>query len=79
MKLDIKLLIGASAIALLSLGGTASAQDCPRGDLDERFCDADGDLIADIPTLLIWALACAPIVPSNPTPSHYASNLGHFS
>ena len=28
----------------------AAAQDCPRGDLDERFCDADGDLIADIPT-----------------------------
>ncbi len=28
----------------------ANAQDCPRGDLDERFCDADGDLIADIPT-----------------------------
>ena len=39
MKLDIRLLLGASAIALLSLGGTASAQDCPRGDLDERFCD----------------------------------------
>ena len=36
-------------IALLSLGTAASAQDCPRGDLDERFCDADGDLIADIP------------------------------
>ncbi|MCG6884859.1 MAG: phosphate/phosphite/phosphonate ABC transporter substrate-binding protein [Silicimonas sp.] len=50
MKLDLKLLIGASAIALLSLAGTASAQDCPRGDLDERFCDVDGDLIADIPT-----------------------------
>ena len=50
MKLDIKLLIGASAIALMSLAGTASAQDCPRGDLDERFCDVDGDLIADIPT-----------------------------
>ncbi len=50
MKLDIKLWIGASAIALLSLGGTASAQECPRGDLDERFCDADGDLIADIPS-----------------------------
>ncbi len=50
MKLDLKLMIGASAIALMSLGGTASAQDCPRGDLDERFCDADGDLIADIPT-----------------------------
>ncbi len=50
MKIDIKLLIGASALALMSLSGTASAQDCPRGDLDERFCDADGDLIADIPT-----------------------------
>ncbi len=50
MKLDIKLLLGASAIALMSLSGTASAQDCPRGDLDQRFCDADGDLIADIPT-----------------------------
>ena len=49
MKLNIKLLIGASAVALLSLGGTASAQDCPRGDLDDRFCDVDGDLIADIP------------------------------
>ncbi len=50
MKLDLKLMIGASVIALMSLGGTASAQDCPRGDLDERFCDVDGDLIADIPT-----------------------------
>ena len=49
MKIDIKLLVGAAAIALMSLSGTASAQDCPRGDLDERFCDADGDLIADIP------------------------------
>lgn len=28
----------------------ASAADCPRGTLDERYCDADGDLIADIPT-----------------------------
>ncbi|MHA1523530.1 MAG: phosphate/phosphite/phosphonate ABC transporter substrate-binding protein [Alphaproteobacteria bacterium] len=26
------------------------AQDCPRGDLDKRYCDADGDLIADVPT-----------------------------
>lgn len=50
MKLDIKLLIGASAIALTAFGGAASAQDCPRGDLDARFCDVDGDLIADIPT-----------------------------
>jgi phosphonate transport system substrate-binding protein len=50
MKLDIKLLLGASAIVLMSVSGTASAQDCPRGDLDDRFCDVDGDLIADIPT-----------------------------
>lgn len=50
MKVDFKLWTGASIIALMSLGGTVSAQDCPRGDLDERFCDADGDLIADIPT-----------------------------
>lgn len=28
----------------------AAAQDCPRGDLDVRFCDVDGDLVADVPT-----------------------------
>ena len=51
MKFDIKLLVGASAIAIIvAFRGPPSAQDCPRGDLDERFCDADGDLIADIPT-----------------------------
>lgn len=43
------LLAGASAAALALLAGGASAQDCPRGDLDERYCDADGDLIADVP------------------------------
>ncbi len=44
-------LIGTAAIAALTLGALpAAAQDCPRGDLDERYCDADGDLIADIPT-----------------------------
>ena len=32
------------------LPGLANAQNCPRGDLDERFCDVDGDLIADVPT-----------------------------
>ncbi len=50
MKLNWKLMLSASAIAFLSIGSAASAQDCPRGDLDDRFCDADGDLIADIPT-----------------------------
>ncbi|HET9405186.1 MAG TPA: PhnD/SsuA/transferrin family substrate-binding protein, partial [Burkholderiales bacterium] len=27
----------------------ALAQACPRGDLDSRFCDRDGDLVADAP------------------------------
>ena len=35
-------------LALLSL--QASAEDCPRGALDERYCDRDGDLVADTPT-----------------------------
>ena len=50
MTLDLKILAGASALALAAIAGTASAQECPRGDLDVRFCDADGDLVADIPT-----------------------------
>jgi len=50
MKLNTKLVACASALALMSLGGTATAQDCPRGDLDDRYCDVDGDLIADVPT-----------------------------
>ncbi len=36
--------------ATLLLAHAASAQDCPRGDLDVRYCDADGDLVADTPT-----------------------------
>lgn len=28
----------------------AFAEDCPRGTLDKRFCDRDGDLVADTPT-----------------------------
>ena len=44
------LLSGAALVFSLSLAGPAAAQDCPRGDLDDRFCDVDGDLIADTPT-----------------------------
>ena len=40
----------AAVIAGFAFAGTAAAQDCPRGDLDERFCDTDGDLLADVPT-----------------------------
>jgi phosphonate transport system substrate-binding protein len=35
---------------LLFAAPSANAEDCPRGDLDERFCDRDGDLLADAPT-----------------------------
>ncbi|MHA6326797.1 phosphate/phosphite/phosphonate ABC transporter substrate-binding protein [Roseivivax sp. CAU 1753] len=50
MKLLTTLLSGAALTVTMTIAGAASAQDCPRGDLDERFCDADGDLIADIPS-----------------------------
>lgn len=41
---------GLGAMALAFAGQPAFAQDCPHGDLDARYCDRDGDLIADIPT-----------------------------
>ncbi|MCB1647230.1 MAG: phosphate/phosphite/phosphonate ABC transporter substrate-binding protein [Pseudomonadales bacterium] len=28
----------------------SAAEACPRGDLDARYCDADNDLVADLPT-----------------------------
>ena len=51
MKLKQILLGAVSALALsgLSISG-AAAQECPRGTLDVRYCDADGDLVADTPT-----------------------------
>lgn len=45
-----------AAAALVAAGfslpaaAQAQAQDCPRGTLDARFCDRDGDLVADAPT-----------------------------
>ena len=38
-------------VALIMLGLMASpvSADCKRGTLDKRFCDEDGDLIADLP------------------------------
>jgi phosphonate transport system substrate-binding protein len=38
------------ALAPAARPGPALGQDCPRGDLDKRFCDANGDLVADVPT-----------------------------
>ncbi|MGB3555367.1 MAG: phosphate/phosphite/phosphonate ABC transporter substrate-binding protein [Jannaschia sp.] len=44
-------LLGAVALTALALvAGPAAAQDCERGALDARYCDTDGDLIADVPT-----------------------------
>ncbi len=42
--------VGLVFAMLLTLGGPASAaEDCPRGTLDKRYCDRDGDLVADLP------------------------------
>jgi len=38
-----------AAAGLLASGAPASAEDCPRGTLDQRYCDRDGDLVADTP------------------------------
>jgi len=40
----------AGAAIIFAAPFAASAADCERGTLDERYCDVDGDLIADIPT-----------------------------
>jgi len=46
-----KLLSTAAILAAFAMGtGSVWAQDCERGDLDARFCDTNGDLIADTPT-----------------------------
>ena len=50
MKIMNTLLSGVAFAFVVTLAGPAAAQDCPRGDLDARFCDVDGDLIADTPT-----------------------------
>jgi phosphonate transport system substrate-binding protein len=41
--------IAACILALACGGEQAAVLDCPRGDLDARFCDRDGDLLADAP------------------------------
>jgi phosphonate transport system substrate-binding protein len=50
-KLKNLLLGTAAAVAITWLVPTQSfAEECPRGTLDERYCDRDGDLVADTPT-----------------------------
>lgn len=50
MKIMNTLMSGVAFAFVVALAGPAAAQDCPRGDLDTRFCDVDGDLLADTPT-----------------------------
>ena len=42
----------ASLLALAAFGACAGplVEECPRGDLDPRYCDRDGDLVADAAT-----------------------------
>jgi phosphonate transport system substrate-binding protein len=42
------LLFGVVAVGLGAVAANAQ-QDCPRGELDRRFCDRNGDLVADAP------------------------------
>ena len=50
MKLMNSLLSGAALALTITLAGPVAAQGCERGDLDKRYCDVNGDLIADTPT-----------------------------
>ncbi|WP_108485402.1 phosphate/phosphite/phosphonate ABC transporter substrate-binding protein [Oceaniglobus ichthyenteri] len=50
MKTLNTLMSGAALALIMAVAGPAAAQDCERGDLDERFCDVDGDMLADSPT-----------------------------
>ena len=52
MTLKSLLLAAASTAALFAFSVTSAsaADECPRGALDERYCDTDGDLVADIPS-----------------------------
>ncbi|MGR7922747.1 phosphate/phosphite/phosphonate ABC transporter substrate-binding protein [Zobellella denitrificans] len=43
------LITGLLASALLGFGVAAQAQDCPRGVLDDMYCDSNGDMVADTP------------------------------
>ena len=48
MRIPTFLALGVAAFVGFSAGGAAAA-DCPRGALDARFCDRNGDMVADAP------------------------------
>jgi phosphonate transport system substrate-binding protein len=53
MKLRLTL-TGAALTALTFTIGPSYAYECWHGDLDDRYCDADGDKIADFPVAADW-------------------------
>ncbi len=50
MKLSTKILGTVTAALLVSTSAAFAQEDCPRGDLDAKYCDRNGDLLADAPT-----------------------------
>ena len=38
-------------VALFASATMAFAQECSRGDLDKTYCDRNGDLVAECPTI----------------------------
>jgi phosphonate transport system substrate-binding protein len=51
MRWDGCLIAVSALLGAFSLSTVASAQeDCPRGTLDQAYCDRNGDLVADVPT-----------------------------
>ena len=42
-------IVGVAVVAVV-FAFQINAQDCPRGTLDGRYCDRDGDLVADAPS-----------------------------
>ena len=50
MHVTFRLGLIAAVCAGLFAGRAGAQNDCPHGTLDARYCDRDGDLVADVPT-----------------------------
>ena len=50
MKATLTKFLGMVCLSFFAISGVSAFADCPRGDLDKRYCDTDGDMIADTPT-----------------------------
>jgi len=49
MNISTKIIGMATTALLLGTGAAFAQEDCPRGTLDERYCDRNNDLVADAP------------------------------